>query len=152
MRGAALKLGQMLSMQDDSLLPPSLSKALDRVKQAADYMPKKQLFSQIESQLGASWREKFLEFDEIPIAAASIGQVHRAVLLDGTVVAMKIQYPGVANSIDSDLANLKRLITMTSLLPKGLYVEQIIKVASKELSLECECVCMCVHVCAYVCV
>jgi len=75
MRGAALKLGQMLSLQDDNSLPPSLSKALERVKQAADYMPKRQLETQLTNELGPEWRSKFLEFDPIPIAAASIGQV-----------------------------------------------------------------------------
>lgn len=138
MRGAALKLGQMLSLQDESALPPSLSKALERVKQAADYMPKRQLEAQLENQLGADWRSKLLEFDVIPIAAASIGQVHRAKLLDGTEVAMKIQYPGVADSIDSDLMNLKRLVQMTNLLPPGLFVDRIIEVASVELKAECK--------------
>ena len=75
MRGAALKLGQMLSVQDDGFLPPALAKALDRVKQAADYMPMRQLESQLVGQLGPDWRSKFLEFDKIPLAAASIGQV-----------------------------------------------------------------------------
>lgn len=138
MRGAALKLGQMLSLQDETALPPSLSKALERVKQAADYMPKRQLEAQLESQLGADWRSKVLEFDPIPIAAASIGQVHRAKLLDGTEVAMKIQYPGVAESIDSDLMNLKRLVQMTNLLPPGLFVDKIIEVAKVELKAECK--------------
>jgi aarF domain-containing kinase len=139
MRGAALKLGQMLSLQDESALPPSLTKALERVKQAADYMPKRQLELQLESQLGADWRSKVAEFDDIPIAAASIGQVHRAKLLDGTEVAMKIQYPGVAESIDSDLMNLKRLVQLTNLLPPGLFIDQIISVASVELKEECKC-------------
>ncbi len=137
MRGAALKLGQVLSLQDDSSLPPSLSKALERVKQAADYMPKRQLEAQLEDQLGADWRSKLLDFDPVPLAAASIGQVHRATLLDGTEVAMKIQYPGVAESIDSDLMNLKRLVQMTNLLPPGLFIDKIIEVASVELKEEC---------------
>lgn len=110
MRGAALKLGQMLSLQDEGMLPPTLQKALDRVRQNADYMPKRQLESQLTNQLGENWREKFSEFSDIPIAAASIGQVHRAKLLDGTDVVLKIQYPGVAESIESDLNNLKRLV------------------------------------------
>jgi hypothetical protein len=138
MRGAALKLGQMLSLQDQDLLPPALSKALDRVKQAADFMPKKQLHQQLASELGEDWRDKFESFDEMPIAAASIGQVHKAVLKDGTVVAMKIQYPGVANSIESDLLNLRRLISVANILPRGLFIDQIIKVAGAELAAECE--------------
>jgi len=138
MRGAALKLGQMLSLQDDAVLPGPLAKALDRVKNSADYMPKHQLEKQLNDQLGPSWREKLSEFDHIPIAAASIGQVHRARLLDGTEVAMKIQYPGVADSIDSDLNNLKRIVSLTNALPPGLFIDQIINVARTELSWECD--------------
>jgi aarF domain-containing kinase len=71
MRGAALKLGQMLSVQEDGMLSPALQKALARVKQSADYMPKRQLEAQMTSQLGAEWRGKFLEFDDIPIGRPS---------------------------------------------------------------------------------
>lgn len=138
MRGAALKLGQMLSIQDEASLPPSLAKALDRVKQAADYMPQRQLEHQLVLQLGADWRSHFAEFDAVPLAAASIGQVHRAVLRDGTVVAMKIQYPGVAESIESDLDNLKRLVQVTNLLPPGLFLDNILTVARGELADECD--------------
>lgn len=138
MRGAALKLGQMLSIQDEDSIPPSLRKALERVRQGADYMPKRQLEAQLTAQLGEKWRDRFKEFDPIPIAAASIGQVHRAVMHDGTVVALKIQYPGVAESIDSDLNNLKTLVRMTNLLPPGLFIDNIIKVASEELREECD--------------
>jgi aarF domain-containing kinase len=138
MRGAALKLGQMLSLQDDGMLPSPLAKALDRVKQAADYMPKHQLEKQLKEQLGPDWRSKLSEFDYIPIAAASIGQVHRARLLDGTEVAMKIQYPGVADSIESDLNNLRRLISVTNMLPPGLFIDQIMTVAREELLIECD--------------
>ena len=82
MRGAALKLGQMLSLQDEASLPSSLSKALERVKQAADYMPKRQLEAQLVKELGHDWRSKFLDFDSLPIAAASIGQVSDASLME----------------------------------------------------------------------
>lgn len=93
--------------------------ALERVRQGADMMPKGQLYAQLERELGADWREKLQSFDEVPIAAASIGQVHRAVLKDGRVVAMKIQYPGVADSIESDLYNLKTLVNFLNVLPPG---------------------------------
>ena len=82
-------------------------------------MPKAQLYSQLEKELGEDWRSKFLEFEEVPVAAASIGQVHRGKTLDGCTVAIKVQYPGVADSIESDLKNLKRLVTYMNILPPG---------------------------------
>ncbi|CAM9350882.1 unnamed protein product [Ectocarpus sp. 8 AP-2014] len=128
----------MLSIQDESVIPPSLAKALDRVRQGADVMPLKQLHGQLEKNLGMNWRSKLAAFDETPIAAASIGQVHRAKLPDGTEVAMKIQYPGVADSVESDLKNLQRLVQLTNILPPGLYIEEIIRVAREELGEECD--------------
>lgn len=138
MRGAALKLGQMLSLQDDASLPPALAKALERVKQAADYMPKAQLEKQLVKELGPEWRSKFLDFDMVPMAAASIGQVHKARLLDNSEVAVKVQYPYVADSITSDLNNLRMLVNMSNVLPPGLFIDQIIKVAGTELAWECD--------------
>lgn len=137
MRGAALKLGQMLSIQDEAMIPTKLAAALDRVRENAHVMPKDQLHHQLKSELGDDWRSKFLEFDDVPIAAASIGQVHRATLLNGDRVAIKIQYPGVAESIGSDLLNLKRLVTYTNILPRGLYIDEIIRVGKEELTAEC---------------
>jgi aarF domain-containing kinase len=92
----------------------------------------------LEIELGKNWKSMFAEFDEVPIAAASIGQVHRAVLQNGQEVAVKIQYPGVAQSIDSDLNNLVILLNFGKLLPKGLYLENTVRVARKELKLECD--------------
>jgi aarF domain-containing kinase len=141
MRGAALKMGQMLSIQDESLLPPALARALQQVRQGADAMPNYQVLKQLKEQLGLDWREKFESFDETPFAAASIGQVHRATIRDpsGTIrdVVVKIQYPGVASSIESDLRNLTMLVTMTGLAPKGLFIENVIRVGRDELQVEC---------------
>ncbi|CEG46807.1 atypical abc1 abc1-a protein kinase [Plasmopara halstedii] len=138
MRGAALKLGQMLSIQDEAMIPSKLAVALDRVRENAHVMPKDQLHRQLENELGHEWRSRFQEFDDVPIAAASIGQVHRATLLNGDRVAIKIQYPGVAESISSDLLNLKRLVTYTNILPRGLYIDEIIRVGKEELTAECD--------------
>lgn len=121
--GAALKLGQMLSLQDEHMISPEFQKILERVRQSANIMPIKQLNKVMEKELGSDWRSKFKEFEEQPMAAASIGQVHRAVLLDGREVAVKVQYPGVEKSIDSDIANLRRLITTFSFLPRGAYLD-----------------------------
>jgi aarF domain-containing kinase len=90
------------------------------------------------SELGAEWRDRFLTFDDKPFSAASIGQVHRATTLGGSDVVVKVQYPGVAESISSDLGYLRSLLTASSFLPKGLFLDNTIKVASSELAWECD--------------
>lgn len=138
MRGAALKLGQMMSFQDAKMLPKPIHDVLQRVQDSADYMPPSQRDQVIGADLGSNWRDLFQQFDEKPMAAASIGQVHRAVLKDGRDVAVKVQYPGVADSISSDLNNLSLLLTASRLLPKGLYLEKTIANARTELGWECD--------------
>ena len=177
MRGAALKLGQMLSIQDDALLPPALASALARARAGADIMPRSQLAAALAAELGPRWREEklFAEFEDRPMAAASIGQVHRATVVledeegeeeevdeegeeaeagnekaerrgeedggggggasgDGgeqessptkkkqskkkkgpktMAVAVKVQYPGVADSVVADVDNLLRVASLT---------------------------------------
>lgn len=137
MRGAALKLGQMLSIQDESLIPAPILAALDIVRQGADVMPKSQLNQVLNAELGSNWSSRLTCFDYEPLASASIGQVHRAVTKDGIEVAMKIQYPGVADSIESDIENLKLLLKYTNLLPEKLYLDNAMKVAKDELTHEC---------------
>lgn len=138
MRGAALKLGQMLSIQDESLLPEALSSALEKVRQGAEAMPQSQLEQQMKQQLGEDWRNKFETFEAHPFAAASIGQVHKATLPDGRNVVVKIQYPGVAESIESDLRNLTMLINLSGLAPQGLFIDKVLSVGQAELKLECD--------------
>ena len=139
MRGAALKLGQMMSFQDSKLLPKPIHDVLQRVQDSADYMPASQRDAVIAADLGPSWRDElFQQFDERPMAAASIGQVHGAILKDGRRVAVKVQYPGVADSISSDLNNLSLLLSASRLLPKGLYLEKTIANARTELAWECD--------------
>lgn len=101
-------------------------------------MPRSQLNDVLDSELGPNWSSKLRSFDYEPLAAASIGQVHRAVLQDGLEVAMKIQYPGVAESIESDIENVRRLLDYTNLIPKGLFLDRAIKVAKEELARECD--------------
>ncbi|KAL0609328.1 Atypical kinase COQ8A, mitochondrial [Plecturocebus cupreus] len=119
-RGAALKLGQMLSIQDDAFINPHLAKIFERVRQSADFMPLKQMMKTLNHDLGPSWRDKLEYFEERPFAAASIGQVHLARMRGGREVAMKIQYPGVAQSINSDVNNLMAVLNMSNMLPEGL--------------------------------
>ncbi|XP_038617047.1 atypical kinase COQ8A, mitochondrial [Tachyglossus aculeatus] len=137
-RGAALKLGQMLSIQDDAFINPHLQKIFERVRQSADFMPLKQMTKTLNSDLGPNWRDKLEYFEERPFAAASIGQVHLARMKDGREVAMKIQYPGVAQSINSDVNNLMTVLNMSNMLPEGLFPEHLIEVLRRELALECD--------------
>ncbi|KAF7957222.1 hypothetical protein EAE96_002811 [Botrytis aclada] len=139
MRGAALKLGQMISFQDSKMLPAPIQEVMQRVQDRADYMPASQRNKVLVANLGTEWRDLFGEFEEVPLAAASIGQVHRATLKStGAKVAVKIQYPGVADSIDSDLNNLAILLTASRLLPKGLFLDKTIANARTELGWECD--------------
>ncbi|XP_032504833.1 atypical kinase COQ8A, mitochondrial isoform X1 [Phocoena sinus] len=137
-RGAALKLGQMLSIQDDAFINPHLAKIFERVRQSADFMPLKQMTKTLNNDLGPSWRDKLEYFEERPFAAASIGQVHLARMKGGREVAMKIQYPGVAQSISSDVHNLMAVLNMSNMLPEGLFPEHLIDVLRRELTLECD--------------
>merc|ERR1711988_1309596 len=95
MRGAALKIAQMLSIQDDAFLPKEYVDIFAKSRHGADVMPMKQLERQMVNELGPDWRKLFKEFNDIPFAAASIGQVHKAVTLSGEEVACKVQYPGI---------------------------------------------------------
>jgi aarF domain-containing kinase len=146
MRGAALKLGQIISLQDADALPPGFAEVLDKVRQGADAMPLAQRERVLADELGSEWQTSFASFEPEPFAAASIGQVHAAsmdaVSDDGAStqqkLAVKVQFPGVADSIDADLRNFERLATYTNLLPKGLFAEQLIESARGELAHECD--------------
>lgn len=137
-RGAALKIGQMLSIQDNSFINPQLQKIFERVRQSADFMPIWQMNKVLEEELGADWREKLTSFEDKPFAAASIGQVHHGVLKDGREIAMKIQYPGVAESIHSDINNLMSVLKLSVILPEGLFADSSLDVLQRELAWECD--------------
>uniref|UniRef100_A0A8C5FBU6 Atypical kinase COQ8A, mitochondrial n=1 Tax=Gadus morhua TaxID=8049 RepID=A0A8C5FBU6_GADMO len=123
---------------DDAFINPQLAKIFERVRQSADFMPMKQMMKALNSDLGPNWRDKLESFEERPFAAASIGQVHLAKMKDGREVAMKIQYPGVAQSINSDVNNLMTVLSMSNALPEGLFPEHLIDVMRRELALECD--------------
>ncbi|CAP35488.1 Protein CBR-COQ-8 [Caenorhabditis briggsae] len=137
-RGAALKLGQMLSIQDSSTVPPALLEIFERVRQSADFMPLKQVHRQMRDAFGDDWRDKFEQFDDKPFACASIGQVHKATLKDGRIVAVKVQYPGVAEGIDSDIDNLVSVLSVGGIFPKGMFLDAFVAVARRELKQECD--------------
>ena len=106
LKGAVMKVGQMASIASD-LLPRELTEALGTLQKEAPPMEYEVIAAQIKRELGADPEALFAEFEEEPFAAASIGQVHRAVMEDGREVVVKIQYPGVDEACDSDLAHLK---------------------------------------------
>ncbi|XP_077587309.1 atypical kinase COQ8A, mitochondrial [Stigmatopora nigra] len=137
-RGAALKIGQMLSIQDDAFMNPQLAKIFERVRQSADFMPTKQMMKVVGGDLGPYWRERLEYFEEKPFAAASIGQVHLGRLKDGRNVAMKVQYPGVSKSIASDVNNIMTALSLSKALPEGLFPEHLMEVMSRELAMECD--------------
>ena len=111
LKGAVMKLGQFASQVSD-LLPDDIASALSRLQQQAPPMDFALIREQIERELDAPVARLFAHLDEKPYAAASIGQVHRARLLDGREVVVKVQYPGIADSCDSDLRQLKRALRM----------------------------------------
>ncbi|KAK3787233.1 hypothetical protein RRG08_055956 [Elysia crispata] len=135
-RGAALKLGQIISIQDNAFINPQLQSIFERVRQSADFMPAWQMKRAMAKDLGPDWRDKLDEFDEKPFAAASIGQVHKGKLHNGMEVALKIQYPGVGDSIDSDINNLMTVMNVSNILPEGLYVQSVVDSARRELAWE----------------
>jgi predicted unusual protein kinase regulating ubiquinone biosynthesis (AarF/ABC1/UbiB family) len=115
MKGAVMKLGQMLSFADISALPPEVQTVLASLQADAPPMAWDLVEEVVTGELGAHPADLFDRFSEIPIAAASIGQVHAATLHDGTDVVVKVQYPGVAEAIDADLRNTALLSTFATM-------------------------------------
>lgn len=138
MRGAAMKLGQLLSMDAGDVLPPDLAKLLARLREGADVLPASQLLPLLEAAWGPHWQRQFQYFDVHPLAAASIGQVHEAKTLDGRRLAIKVQYPGVRESIDSDLGNVSTLLRWSRLLPESIRLEPLLETARQQLHQEAD--------------
>ena len=138
LRGAALKLGQMLSMDTGLLLPDELTAILGRMRDDARHMPPKQLQATLNAEWGAGWYTHFARFDVRPFAAASIGQVHRAVTRDGQDLAIKVQYPGVRASIDSDVTNMATLLRLPGLVPRGMDLAPLLAEAKRQLHAEAD--------------
>ncbi|WP_379550083.1 ABC1 kinase family protein [Qipengyuania sp. DGS5-3] len=138
LRGAAMKLGQMISMDAGDVLPPELTEILAGLRDRANFMPPKQLDKVLREQWGPDWRKQFRRFEPRPIAAASIGQVHRAVTRDNRTLAIKVQYPGIAQSIDSDVDNVATLLSVSGLLPKHLNLDPLLAAAKEQLHEEAD--------------
>ena len=138
LRGAAMKLGQMISMDAGDLLPPELAAILAQLRSQAHRMPPEQLRRVLDSEWGPDWRRRFARFNATPIAAASIGQVHRATLPDGRELAIKVQYPGVRESIDSDVDNVATLLRVSGVLPRELDLAPLLTEAKRQLHEEAD--------------
>ncbi|WP_114522508.1 AarF/ABC1/UbiB kinase family protein [Altererythrobacter sp. ZODW24] len=138
LRGAAMKLGQMISMDAGDMLPPELSNILAGLRDNANFMPARQLDKVLIAEWGPEWRKQFRRFEPRPIAAASIGQVHRAVTRDDRTLAIKVQYPGIRDSIDADVDNVATLLRMSGMLPKELDFDPLLKAAKEQLHEEAD--------------
>jgi aarF domain-containing kinase len=136
MRGAVMKVGQMMSMDGHGVLPPAFAQLLARLRDQAYAMPATQLAEVLEREYGSGWHRRFKHFSFAPMAAASIGQVHRAETHDGELLALKIQYPGVRASIDSDVANLALLMRMPGLTPPGVTLDGLLAQLRTQLHAE----------------
>ena len=138
MRGAAMKVGQLISMDAGDLLPPELAVILGRLRADAYAMPHRQVQAVLTANWGAKWQARFEAFAFTPIAAASIGQVHRATTVDGRDLAIKIQYPGVRKSISSDVNNVATLLRLSGLLPATLDIAPLLREAKRQLREEAD--------------
>lgn len=138
LRGAAMKMGQMISLDAGDFLPEELSKILATLRDQANFMPTKQLDAVLRAEWGPDWRKQFRWFNPRPIAAASIGQVHKALTRDGEELAIKVQYPGVAKSIDSDVDNVMTLLKVAGFAPPELEMGKLMAAAKQQLHEEAD--------------
>jgi predicted unusual protein kinase regulating ubiquinone biosynthesis (AarF/ABC1/UbiB family) len=129
LKGGAMKMGQAMSVFE-AALPEEVAgpyrAALTKLQEAAPPLPAPTVHKVLAEQLGPRWRQRFKELDEVPAAAASIGQVHRAVWRDGRMVAVKVQYPGAGEALLADLGQLTRLANLFRVVQPGLDVKPLV--------------------------
>lgn len=138
LRGAAMKVGQLLSMDAGDLLPPELTEILARLRSNANPMLPKELAQVLRTELGEQWQQHFSQFTFVPMAAASIGQVHLAHHDNGQKLAVKVQYPGIRQSIDSDVDNVALLLKLSGLVPEGFDYRSVLQEAKLQLHQEAD--------------
>ncbi|WP_371375139.1 ABC1 kinase family protein [Thalassotalea aquiviva] len=138
LRGAAMKMGQLLSMDAGELLPPELAQLLAKLRSEATPMPHKQLLAVLKQNFGDDWLDKFSHFDLQPFAAASIGQVHIAHAINGDKLAVKVQYPGISKTVESDVDNVATLLKMSKLVPNHIELKPFLDEAKRQLLLEAD--------------
>ena len=115
MKGAVMKVGQIASQYKD-IFPPEVAKAISKLQRQAPAMPFAEIKAQVEKELGKPLDKIFKHFDETPFAAASIGQVHKAILPNGEQVVVKVQYPGVDEACESDLKQVRLALRLMGVL------------------------------------
>jgi predicted unusual protein kinase regulating ubiquinone biosynthesis (AarF/ABC1/UbiB family) len=129
LKGGAMKFGQAMSVFE-AALPEHLAgpyrETLTRLQEAAPPLPARSVHRVLARELGPDWRERFRSFNDTPAAAASIGQVHRAVWADGRDVAVKVQYPGAGDALLSDLTQIGRMSRLVGMLVPGLEVKPLV--------------------------
>lgn len=138
LRGAAMKVGQLLSMDAGEMLPPEFAELLARLRADAQSMPMSQLVAVLENSWGKGWERNFERFSFSPLAAASIGQVHRGVTKDGRRLALKVQYPGIRDSIESDVDNVAMLLRIARVIPENVKLETLYEEAKLQLHREAD--------------
>ena len=133
LRGAAMKVGQLLSMDAGDILPAELAAILARLRADARPMPMSEVVEVMQESFGQGWEQHFKRFSFTPMAAASIGQVHAALSQSDRQLALKIQYPGIGESIDSDVDNVATLLKVSRLIPDGLDLHPLLQEAKRQL-------------------
>lgn len=129
LKGGAMKFGQALSVFE-AALPEEVSapyrQVLTKLQESAPALPAASVHKVLAADLGVNWRSRFVSFDDKPAAAASIGQVHRAVWADGRDVAVKVQYPGAGKALMNDLTQLSRMARLFSAISPGLDIKPLL--------------------------
>jgi predicted unusual protein kinase regulating ubiquinone biosynthesis (AarF/ABC1/UbiB family) len=129
LKGGAMKMGQAMSVFE-AALPEEIAgpyrAALTKLQEAAPPLPAPSVHKVLAEQLGPRWRQRFRELDDVPAAAASIGQVHRAIWRDGRMVAVKVQYPGAGDALLADLSQLSKLAHLFRVVQPGLDVKPLV--------------------------
>jgi len=142
LRGAAMKFGQLMSMDESIILSPDLAAVFAQLRSSGYSMTPSQLKKILNQNWGNGWLSNFKHFEVRPFAAASIGQVHKATLKSGEIVAIKVQFPGVRQSIDNDLSSLKFIMKTSGMLPAKFpldyYINQCGDLLKRETDYELE--------------
>ena len=129
LKGGAMKVGQALSVME-AAIPDEFGEpyreALTKLQKDAPPLPAAKVHRVLDAQLGTKWRQRFSDFNDTPVASASIGQVHKAVWSDGREVAVKIQYPGADEALRADLKTMRRMVGVVKQLAPGADVQGVV--------------------------